>query len=92
MKKLKDTLVLWLAGFGIPADPIFADNRVKFELEQREVDPVGLLRAIQTASYSIRNLKSEDRQNLFKPQVQLELLSLVQGGGESFTPFADIFA
>lgn len=84
---MKGTLVLWLAGMGIPAEPIFADERVKFELAQKRPDPKGVMDAIQSASYSIPEINREDRENLFKPQYQLELLSLVESGGQEMVLF-----
>jgi len=86
---MKDTLVLWLAGMGIPSEPIFADERVKLELAQEPPDPRGVMDAIQRASYSIPEIKREDRENLFKPQYQLELLSLVRSGGQEMVLFGE---
>ena len=87
--KLIDTIKLWMMGLGIPLS-LLENERVKFELAQTPIDGVGLLQAFQNNIYALQYNEEVDQaiKVLNNAQCQLELISLVNSGGDSMLTFS----
>lgn len=68
---------MWMLGLEIPLS-LLDDDKVKWELAQKQIDGVGLLNAFKERIYGITNGNTKEAcKNLNDPRYQLELITLI---------------
>ena len=76
----RDTLILWLAGFGVPAD-VLDDHRLSFELSMKDghgfTERLASMLIVKPGMY-------DAYREIMKPKARLELASIVEGNPMMF--------